>query len=303
MIKSQLVISTGLMVAFFGLIPAFAWGVSDFLSAKSAQRFGALKAAFVINSLGALVYLVFYGLFLHFNTSINSDGLIFALVGSVSFGLAQVSFFKSVALGPLSLVSPISSTYPLISLVVGLLLFNARVTFIQVIGILLIVAGVMVASGLWQTKKSEMHSGRGPVIALGAAAGWGIGLGFIAHATTMMSWQNVFLIEQLVAPIVLLFVMPVIKGGEIIDRKSLIKLLNSPFVWGAGALQMTGLLTLNLGLANIPTAVAMIVAISSCYPALTILIAFKHMRERTPMIPLLGGVAGIVGVIVLVLGA
>ena len=30
---------------------AFAWGISDFLSAKGAQKFGALKAAFIVNSI------------------------------------------------------------------------------------------------------------------------------------------------------------------------------------------------------------------------------------------------------------
>lgn len=292
-----------LIIALFGLTPAIAWGASDFFYAKSSQKFGSLKAALTINAAGALVYGLAYLLFLQGGATYGSEGVMYAVIGSISFGLAQTMFSKSLEIGPVSLASPISSTYPLVALGVGLLLFGAKISGLQIVGICLIVLGVMIASGILQLKKSERHLGKGPLFALAAATGWGVGLGFIGHAMTLMSWQSTFLIELLITPLVLIAVIVAVKRKEQVTLRALGQALRSPVIWSVGVVQMIGLLALNLGLARFKDSGVVIVAISSCYPALTILLALRHLNEKVPLIPLLGGITGIIGVIILTLGS
>jgi drug/metabolite transporter (DMT)-like permease len=291
----------GLSPALFGLFAALSWGISDFLVGKAAQRFGASKAALLVNGFGAVAYLAAYFLFLRYDTTFTTDGLLFALIGSVSFGLAQKTFFKAMAYGPIGLVSAVSSTYPLVALFVGLLFFGAHLQSMQILGIVLVVGGVMVASGLAERKTSQ-QLGKGPLFAIGAACGWGVGIGFIAHATSLMSWQNVFLTELLVAPVVLASLLPFTKGKEVMSLSAFKTAAWSPLILAGAVIQTCGLLFLNLGIAAAPTASAVVVAVSSCYPALTIFLALTHLKEKIPLIPLLGGITGVIGVVILVLG-
>lgn len=284
----------------FGLLSAVSWGVADFFIGKSTRAVGSVNAALLVNGLEALIYLMLYVLFLNKNVVITNDGLMYALIGSVSFGAAQAGFFKAMRLGPIGLVSSIASTYPFVALMVGLLLFAASVSAVEVAGIALIVAGVMVASGLFE--KSKRRLGMGPLIALLPALGWGVGIGFISHALTLMDWPTVLLIELLVAPIMLLVLMPFIKGDESVTVRSVITGAKMPVVWIAAIPQMIGLLALNVGIANRPTQAAIVVAVSSCYPALTIFLALRHLKEKIPLVPLLGGIVGVIGVIILSLG-
>lgn len=291
-----------LALVLFGLTSALSWGVSDFLYGKSSQEFGSLKAALAVNGIGALVYVVAYGVLLHGSATYTSQGVLYALIGSVLFGVAQLVFSKSLEIGPVSLASTITSTYPLVTLVVGVALFGALIVPAQIIGIVMIVLGVMVASGILQLQSSERRAHKGPLLALGAAVGWGVGLGFVAHAMTLMTWPGVFLIEMLAAPVVLLVIAVTIKRDEPVSLPLVAASLRSRVMWGAGLTQMLGLLVLNLGLARFKDSGVVIVAISSCYPALTTFLALRHLREKVPLIPLMGGLMGVAGVVALVMG-
>ncbi len=284
----------------FGLVSAGTWGIADFFIGKSTRAVGSVNAALLVNGLEALIYLVLYVVLLNKSVVITNEGLLYAVIGSIAFGAAQAGFFKAVRLGPIGLVSSIASTYPFVALMVGLLLFAASVSAIELAGIALIVAGVMVASGLFDTSKHRL--GMGPLIALLPALGWGVGIGFISHALTLMDWPTVLLIELLIAPIMLLLLMPFIKGDESVTARSVIAGAKVPVVWIAAVPQMIGLLALNVGIANKPTEAAIVVAVSSCYPALTIFLALRHLKEKIPLVPLLGGIVGIIGVVILALG-
>ncbi len=284
----------------FGLIAAGSWGVADFFVGTSTRAVGGVNAALLVNGLEALIYAVLYILFLYQYAAVTTEGVLYALIGSVAFGAAQAGFFKAMRLGPIGLVSSIASMYPLITLVVSVLLFAAGVSAVEVGGIMLIVTGVMVASGLFEPSKQRL--GNGPLVALLPALGWGVGIGFISHALSLMDWQTVILIELVTAPIILLLLMPFIKGSEHVTRRSLLAGVKLPVVWIAAVSQMLGLLALNIGIAHKPTEAAVIVAVSSCYPALTIFLALRHLKEKIPLIPLLGGIVGIIGVVVLALG-
>jgi drug/metabolite transporter (DMT)-like permease len=291
-----------LIAAAFGLMAAIGFGVADFLIGKTSKSIGAMKGALTVNFLGALTYGAAYLLFLRHDVSFTAEGVWYALAGGAFFGFAHAAFFKAMSFGPIGLVSSISSTYPLVSLLVGLLFFSAKISLLQVAGIVLVVAGVIVASDIANFKSATKRLGKGPLLALVPALAWGIGLALISQSIARMDWENTFLIELFAVPAVLLLLLPFIKGDEKITLEGVRRGLYMPLIWMAAVIQMLALLSLNLGLNEVPNSAAVVIAISSCYPVLTILLALRHLNERIPLVPLIGGIVGVLGIVILSVG-
>jgi drug/metabolite transporter (DMT)-like permease len=285
-----------------GLLAATSWGISDFLIGRSSRVAGAMKGAFLVNTYGAIVYGVIFLPFLFHHPTFTTEGIYYAIAGGVFFGMAQATFFKAMSHGPVGLVSAVSSTYPLITLLVAVAFYTERLSIREVFGILLIVGGVMVASGLADKKVRAGQLGKGPLFALIPTLGWGVGYVFIAKAVASMGWGSTLFVELLITPISLVALIPFIKGDEHFNFKSLRAGWKLPSIWGAAIIQMAGLLVVNMALAKVPGRAAVIIAVSSCYPALTIFLAFRHLQERIPLLPLIGGLVGILGVMLLALG-
>jgi drug/metabolite transporter (DMT)-like permease len=286
----------------FGLLAAISWGISDFLIGKSSKKAEPMKGALLVNAYGALIYGIVYVLLLHQHSTITHSGLAYAIAGGAFFGIAQASFFKAMNLGPIGLVSPISSVYPLVTLLASVVLFSEHVSVLQVLGIVLIVCGVVTASGV-SSKRNSKTVNQGPFLALVPVLTWGIGWVFISRSISLMSWKTTLLIELVATTIVLVAVAPFIKGTETINLKEIKRIWPLTILWSAALIQMIGILAVNFGLNKAPNATAVVIAISTCYPALTIFLALHNLKERIPLVQLMGGIIGIVGVVILSVGS
>jgi drug/metabolite transporter (DMT)-like permease len=171
------------------------------------------------------------------------------------------------------------------------------------LGILLVVLGIIAASGLLTLKKSKRKISRGPAFALFAALVWGIGFALLAQAIKSGDWQIVSVVEFSFVTITLLVLIPFIKGTEVISLETVKQGFLSKFVLGASLIQLLGVVALNLGISkSTASGGAVITAISACYPILTIFLALKHFEEEVKVVPLLGAFVGIFGVVILSFG-
>jgi transporter family protein len=292
-----------LLAVALGLATALAWGTADFFVAKAAKRYGGWPAALFIGLTSVVAYMVAYFVFLrpatlHFST----EGVIYGLLSGLSVALAGILFTKGTVYGPVSIVSPISSTYPLFTALVTIMAFGAILTTNQLGGIGLIVAGVIVASGAWHHIRGKTLLGIGPIYGLAAALSWGIGYGLLAHAIALLGWETATLLEEIGLGATCLILFAIIKSRSTSQPMPIKKLLTDPFVWGAGLLNIGGALTLNLGLASGIATGTLTVAVSASYPALTMLLALRSFKENVGKIPLIGAFVSVVGVVILSLG-
>jgi len=294
--------NVALTAVLYGLLAAVSWGFTDFLIGKSSKTVGAMKGALLVNTYGAVIFSVVYILFFRGQTVFTVEGVRYAVAGSLFLGLAQATFFKAMNLGPVGLVSSISSVYPLVTLLVSVALFTVDVSAVQILGIVLVVGGVVVASGLTDGKSAAKRLGKGPLLALLPVLGWGLGWVFIAQSMEQMNWPGIFLIETILTPVVLVILAPVIKGSERLAVKDFRAGWLLPAVGGAALAQLIGQLGVNLGMHKSPDSTAVVVAISACYPVLTIFLAVRHLKEKIPLAPLIGGIVGVSGVVILSLG-
>jgi drug/metabolite transporter (DMT)-like permease len=188
-----------------------------------------------------------------------------------------------------------------VTLLFSAIFLSEHIKLVQIAGILLVVCGVIIASGI-STKKNAQAIGQGPILALVPVLTWGMGWVFISKSVTSMGWESAFLIELLVTPIVLLALTPLIKGKEQVTVKRIRKIWLLPVLCTAALIQMLSILAVNVGLSHAPSETAVVIAISTYYPALTVFLALHNLKERIPIIPLLGGLIGIAGVVLLSIG-
>jgi drug/metabolite transporter (DMT)-like permease len=294
--------STIFIVILFGLLAAIAWGISDFLIGKSSKSLGPIKGALLVNIAGALVYSLAFIVFLHRNATFTTEGILYVLAAGVFFGLAQATFFKAMYLGPVGLVSSISSVYPLITLLISVVFFAAQLSLQQTMGVVLVVAGVVMASGIANSKIATTRVGKGPILALIPILGWGVGWVLVAQAVSKMSWESVLLIELCMTMVTLIVLTPLVKGKERISIRDMRTGWSMSVVWGAAIIQTLGILAVYLGIDQVPDGAAIVVALSACYPLLTIFLALRHLGEKIALIPLLGGFLGVAGIVILSLG-
>lgn len=284
----------------FGIASAVGYGLTDFWAAKAARAVGPLMAAFLVNLITLIAFAALY-LALPAQAEPSTPAALACAAGAgVLVGLGILSFFKALALGPVSLVSPISSAYPFITTLMAVFAFQSELPGSKLIGIALVTVGVMVASGLFDKPQNRAHAvGAGPGLAMVTALCWGVGYGLMAKSLEVLSWRLATLVEATVIVAVFAVLLPFVKGQETaLLRWSTWRKLGEPSVLRSGLIQLVALTSLNIGL-GMDGAAAVVTAISASYPVLTMALAFMHLGERPTFLPVCGALTCVGGVVLL----
>lgn len=290
-----------LTAVIFGLLAAVSWGFADFLAAKASKRFGGLATAVMVTVISALVFDLVYLVFFHEHTVFDGAGLAFALASGLAFTVANLAFYKGLEYGPVSIVSPLGSMYPLITTLLLVLFFGGVLSGRQAVGVGVVMLGIMAASGLFDRVKGRRLS-RGPLLGVAGALFWGLAWTFIAEAVTRIGWQWTAVIELTFSALLFLPMLPLLARAEKDIQKKLLPSLKDVFMVSAGVLMMMGFLSLSIGLDMVPDLASTAVVISACYPIITVFLALRHLKEKPQLVPLAGGFVGIAGVVILSLG-
>lgn len=128
-----------------GLGAALCWGLADYFAAIASRSIGALRVVLGFH-LAALLPLG--GLVL------ATDGLarvdiaqvwILMLVGAVGW-MSYLAFYGALAIGPISVLSPIVSGYAAVTAVLAVLFAGSRLSALQAVSVAITIAGAMCAS-------------------------------------------------------------------------------------------------------------------------------------------------------------
>lgn len=125
------------------MLASLGWGCSDFLGGLRTRSLplratvsGALLGGVLASGAGA----VLLG-----GSWPGGDFLAPAILGGLASLVAFLTLYKALAIGSMSIVAPISATYPVVPVIYGLVQ-GERPVGIQLLGMALIVAGVLTAS-------------------------------------------------------------------------------------------------------------------------------------------------------------
>ncbi|MBA0051141.1 DMT family transporter [Streptomyces sp. AJS327] len=170
------------MTAAFALATSLLWGLSDFGGGLLSKRMRELTVVVVSQAAALLVLAVIV-----LATGAWSEAtpqLVWCAVAAGAVGpVAMLCFYRALALGPMGVVSPLATLGTVaVPLGVGMALHGERPGWVQVVGTLVAVVGVVLAGGA-QLRGAPVQR-QTVALTLVAAFGFGATITLIAEAST-----------------------------------------------------------------------------------------------------------------------
>lgn len=270
---------------------SLAWGVSDFVAGLSVRRAGA-PAVTLLTQLCAVVLGVAW-------TAASGDPAPDARTAALALGagvgvlVGLGSFYRALALAPMSIVAPIAATgvaVPVLAGVAG----GDRPAAVQVAGIGLASAGVVLAVRRPGQLAGPTGDARaGVALALLAAVGSGAFLWLMAPASEDSLPWALIIARGAAAP---LFALAVVAGGV---------RLRPAFGSPAAAAEILTVALLSFAASALYAAstrhglLSLVSVLASLYPAVTVVLAWRVLGERLDRGRRLGVVAALAGVVLI----
>jgi len=273
-----------------GLTGALCWGGADFAARFASRRVGAYRTLFFMQFFGFIalsVYLKFRGGFFEGIAPGWHPWALAAVAGVINM-IASLSLYYSFQIGVMSIVAPVSSAYPALTVALAIA-SGERITALRGAGLAVTLVGVILAATTFtpsaaspvnanpeneSTAKETAHLSKGVGWALLAALGFGV-----------LFWFLGFYVVPAVGPTISVWVIrltsfSVLALAAIPTRQSL-KLPSGSVWWllaAVGFLDTAAFVANNAGLHTGQVSVVSVLA--SLYGAVTVLLAWIFLREK-----------------------
>jgi drug/metabolite transporter (DMT)-like permease len=280
----------------FGIATALAWGSSDFIARFATRKIGTLRALFYMQFWGLLILTFLLSRLHAWGHLFDGSGWWPWAWGFFAGGLntlAMLAFYRCLEIGKLSVVAPLSASYPALTLLLSVL-SGERLTILRISGIAFTMIGVLlVARGEAESGDSAKAARHGVIWAICASVAFGflfwiLGVRVIAatgHAATV--WI-IRLTGSIVTFCILRFKrLPVAqpRGAANWQTATMGLLDTGAFVLSNRGMQMEQ--------------VSVITVLSSLYGGVTVLLAAIILRERVALLQWLGIVAIFAGIVLI----
>jgi len=273
------------MASLLALLSSALWGSADFFAGRMSKKhhpFAVLGFSQVIGLFVGLLILVISG---------NWQGKVFGfdgfLIPGILAGLAGyiglACLYEGLSTGRMGVVAPISSMSAVVPLAYALATGDALST-LAFIGVFVALIGVFCASG------PELSQGmpiKPLLLALGAAAGFGLSLTFIAVGSETSALLTMVSMRGATFFVTISIALKFRTTGKF-GRQDL------PLLIFIGAADF--LANLLLGVATTKGLVSVAMVFGSLYPIATALLAFKFLHERLHKVQYIGIALAVSGV-------
>jgi transporter family protein len=129
----------------YSLFCLFWWGVFGFLAKLGADRItpGHMQILFTVGMI-PLVILAF----VRNRRKVETDkfGVVYGVLNGVFAGLGGLAYFAAMGAGKASIVGPVTSLFPLLTVVLAVSLLRERMNRVQVLGIALALVSICILS-------------------------------------------------------------------------------------------------------------------------------------------------------------
>ncbi|WP_250293853.1 EamA family transporter [Streptomyces atroolivaceus] len=288
------------MTALFALATSLLWGLADFGGGLLTRRAPALTVVVVSQCIAAVVL----GLVVIATGAWSEAGgrLWFAVAAGAVGPVAMLSFYKALALGPMGVVSPLGSLGVAVPVAVGLLV-GERPGLLQVAGVVVAVAGVVLAGGP-QLRGAPVQR-QAVLLTLLAAFGFGAVMALIAEASTTVTGLFLALFVQRMTNIAVggtALYVSVRRGGRALPEEGGIGVVRAalPALAFVGLADVAANGTYSIAAQHGPVTVAAVLA--SLYPVVTALAARSVLGERMRGVQAAGAGLALLGTVLLATG-
>ena len=273
-----------------GLGAALCWGLADYFAAVSSRIVGAQRVVLGFH-LVAMLPLAVLVLATGALARLQLDQLpAFALLGAVGW-LSYLAFYGALAIGPISVLSPIVSGYAAVTVVLAVLISGERLSAGQTAAVAITIAGAMVASADFREiarTRLERRSALGYPLALAAMALLGGFVFGVSYYHQSIGWLGpIFLARG--ATTLFLLTQTALRGGlhsRLLPRKVL------PAIVLLALLDTGGYVFFDVGARHAATSV--VATASAPYALVPVLMGVTLLREH-PTAAQWSGVALVIG--------
>ena len=273
------------MASLLALLSSAMWGTADFFAGRLSKKhnpFAVLGFSQVYGLLVGIFIVVVSGSYQ--GKALGFDGYLIpgALAGLFGYiGLACL--YEGLSTGRMGVVSPISSLSTVIPLAYALMTGDVLST-ITLLGIVIAIIGVFCASG------PELSQGlpiKPLLLALGAAAGFGLALTFIAIGSQSSALLTMVSMRATTFFVTISLAIKFKTTGNF-DKKAM------PLLFFIGAADFIA--NLLLGIATTKGLVSVAMVFGSLYPIATAVLAYKFLQERLQRVQYVGIALAVAGV-------
>lgn len=271
------------------LIAMVCWGSADFVQKTVLDRINVKQMLIWTAPLNILVIAVFFPFFWH-PTSLAANSIIFSILTGIFNGLGITFFLVALSKEKLSLVTSIGSTYPVLTIILGIVILGERLSIIETAAIILVLVGVVAAGFVSESRKFHISSGMLPLVF--SEIFWGFGFFFYKLSLPGLGWYGATLIST-----IFLGAIMFIYGLTKADFKEALrkKVLGTAFI--GVILAMVGTLAYAFGISLERTSI--VTPISALFPLTAIALGYFFLKEKLAIHQYAGIVAVLIGVIIL----
>jgi len=280
--------------ALLGLATAMAWGTSDFLSRKSSTKIGSILTAVLIQPVGLLIMTLVVVITAQDNLAPALAAPPILALNFVAGALALTGIlflYRGYAAGVMSIVAPIASAFPIVTVTLSVLLLGTILTPIRSVSIIAAILGMVLAG----VRLSSLRSGKSGNVLTSRkiVEGADDGLGTLICAGILLFSLGIIapVIGSLLAVVIVKLSETIIGIGIILSgRVKLARPDRSTLGWIAiiGATDASGFVAYNYavtsGSANLP----IIVTLAGLNGVVTVILARVFYKERLEKIQLVG---------------
>ena len=273
------------MASLLALLSSAMWGTADFFAGRLSKKhnpFAVLGFSQVYGLLVGIFIVVISGSYQ--GKALGFDGYLIpgALAGLFGYiGLACL--YEGLSTGRMGVVSPISSLSTVIPLAYALITGDV-LSAITLLGVVIALIGVFCASG------PELSQGlpiKPLLLALGAAAGFGLALTFIAIGSQSSALLTMVSMRATTFFVTISLAIKFKTTGNF-DKKAM------PLLFFIGAADFIA--NLLLGIATTKGLVSVAMVFGSLYPIATAVLAYKFLQERLQRVQYVGIALAVAGV-------
>ena len=290
------------MGIILGLTGAVCWGIADFSARFASRRVGAYRTLFYMQFFGFLALTIFLKATGGFGQGISPGWQPWALavVAGVLNMAASLSLYHSFEVGAMSIVAPVSSSYPALTVALSLL-SGERIGALRGAGLAVTLAGVILAATSFAPATNQGASvapasararmAKGVIWAIFAAVGFGVLFWFLGFYVVPAVGSGVSVWVMRMTAIVSLLIVA-------LPARQTVRMPRGNVWWllaAVGLMDTAAFVANNAGLHVGPVSVVSVLA--SLYGAVTVILSGIFLRERLERTQWLGIVLIFAGVI------
>lgn len=146
------------MGLFLGLCAAFSFGTSDFLAGKSGRKIGVFATLFFMQAVGLVFLSIALVVSGQWKLLVPNEAMVSASIWMAVDLAGIVMLYQALRIGQASIVTPIASSFSVVTVVLAFL-FGERLHTFAIFGIVLTFAGVLLTT-IGQEKRPPGYTGK-----------------------------------------------------------------------------------------------------------------------------------------------